>query len=115
MMIGAPPNPATRITKNRSSALRIWGITLGGKFFGFASGVIAGPLLATMSASLILVSAIVVYNVYHPNEGPVILTGGSPPKGVEKVVSNTIDRQADQRHQTQDSQFSRRRRRVPNR
>lgn len=44
------PVAVDRLSKNRTG-LKVWGITLGGKFFGFASGVIAKPLGAGLLAA----------------------------------------------------------------
>jgi hypothetical protein len=41
-----------KVNKNRSR-LRVWGITIGGTFYGIASGVIAKPLIAAASAIVI--------------------------------------------------------------
>jgi hypothetical protein len=41
-----------KVNKNRSR-LRVWGLTIGGTFYGFASGVIAKPLTALGSALVI--------------------------------------------------------------
>jgi Domain of unknown function (DUF4384) len=46
--------PIDKLNKNRSS-LKVWGITFGGTFFGFASGVIAKPLTAAVIAALVAV------------------------------------------------------------
>ena len=40
-----------KLKKNKSN-LKVWGITIGGTFFGFVSGVIAKPMLATISLLL---------------------------------------------------------------
>ena len=54
--------PDHKLNKNRS-ALKIWGITIGGTFYGFASGVIAKPLAVTASAILIAVLGVGGYSV----------------------------------------------------
>ena len=52
--IEAIPAVHNKINKNRSG-LKVWGITVGGTFFGFASGVIAKPLAAVAVAMAIAI------------------------------------------------------------
>ena len=62
-------SPVDKLNKNRS-ALKIWGITIGGMFYGFASGVIAKPLAVTASAILIAVLGLGGYLVISQHSTP---------------------------------------------
>lgn len=61
----AESGPRGKLDKNRSR-LKIWGITIGGTFYGFASGVIAKPALtaaAVIAASLLSIGGYRTYVV----------------------------------------------------
>jgi murein DD-endopeptidase MepM/ murein hydrolase activator NlpD len=52
--LGASPS---KLRKNKSS-LRVWGVTIGGKFIGFAAGAIAQPMIATVTTvALVVITA----------------------------------------------------------
>jgi hypothetical protein len=61
--------PAGRISKNRSR-LKVWGITVGGTFFGVASGVIAKPLGIAAVASLFAVISVTGYLIVLQSSTP---------------------------------------------